>query len=94
MIQTATDRFLVTLFIIVGVLVIILFFSRQTSSRGQAFQTVRLQQTAPASSGNVVRAFSNTTNNPSLRTTTTRSSNSYTYYTYTNQPGTTTYYEN
>lgn len=94
--MTNTDRLLISLFIIIGVITIIMFFSRRVVVGPQA-ASVRgvnydYQVVAPARAGTVVRAIS--------PVQTTRSSNvidsSRSYYTYTTVPqqsSTTTYYE-
>lgn len=93
--MTNTDRFLISLFIIIGVITVIVFFSRRVVIGPQAASvrgtTYNYQVVAPARAGTVVRAIS--------PVQTTRSSNvidSRSYYTYTTVPqqsSTTTYYE-
>jgi len=94
MTESSTDRTLFTLFIVIAILAIIVYFTRGFATglvRPVTYNTYRT--VAPASAGTVVRAVSPVS---SSRSRTYYSSNSSSTYTNTipGNTSTTTYYEN
>lgn len=89
MTESSTDRALITLFIIIAILTVIVYFAR-TPVTIQPARTVVWSNAAPASAGTVVRAVSpvqgsrsrsySETNYSSVRTNTTPGSTTTTYY--------------